>query len=49
MLDYQIDFLNSSKNDFYLQKNNIYNRITQYKPVFVEPKGKLDFQEVSLS
>lgn len=29
----------------YWKENNIYNRITQYKPVFVEPKGKMDFQD----
>ncbi|XP_074643573.1 regulator of telomere elongation helicase 1-like [Tubulanus polymorphus] len=27
------------------QKSNIWNRIVQYKPVFVEPKGKSDFQQ----
>lgn len=29
----------------YWKENNIYNRISQYKPVFVEPKGKMDFQD----
>lgn len=48
ILDYQKDYYVVTENDFYLQENNIYNRITQYKPVFVEPKGKMDFQDVSL-
>ncbi|CAG2219451.1 RTEL1 [Mytilus edulis] len=27
------------------KENNIFNRISQYKPVFVEPRGKMDFQD----
>ncbi|XP_021366375.1 regulator of telomere elongation helicase 1-like, partial [Mizuhopecten yessoensis] len=27
------------------QENNIYNRITQYKPIFVEPRGKVALYE----